>query len=454
VPGTFACLFSIPVLQLHLKTRHARFDLGRHCVTVQVLSCSHRDAAISVRERMAFSEEQAGIALDRLRRQYPGLEAVLLSTCNRVELYTATQNGGGPSVRELIRSLFGLHGVDPNEAMNHLCEHVGREAVRHLFLVASSLDSMVLGEPQILCQVKQAYLLATQQRSAGPMTHAVFQAALKVARRVASETSIHQHRVSIPSVAVADFARQIFQRFDDKQTLVIGAGAMAEEALKYLWEEGAKQMVVVNRHPGRGADLASRWQGQALPWGHLFKAIVAADLVISTTGAKEPIVTLDQFLRIEPSRGKRPLFVLDLAVPRDFDPAIGGRPEVYLYSVDDLEVACDRNRRQRDRELPAALRIVERETDRFMADLHHRATGPIIQRLRRSWQKPKEDELRRLLNKLPELDDRARGEIACSFDRLVNKLLHPPLESLRDESRHGIPGALVDAMTRLFNLKD
>ena len=141
-------------------------------------------------------------------------------------------------------------------------------------------------------------------------------------------------------------------------------------------------------------------------------------------------------------------------MPRDFDPAIGDRPDVYLYSIDDLQAACQRNRQQRDKELPAAMRIIEQETARFMAELHHRAIGPVIQQLRDGWQKPKEEELQRLLNKLPDLDDRAQDEIRHSFDRLVNKLLHPPLESLRDESRHGIPHVLLDASARLFQLRD
>ena len=160
------------------------------------------------------------------------------------------------------------------------------------------------------------------------------------------------------------------------------------------------------------------------------------------------------FDRIEAARYQRPLFVLDLAVPRDFDPAIGECLGVYLYSIDDLRAACDRNRQEREKQWPAALRIVDQETARFMADLNHRATGPIIKRLKQGWQQVKEDELRRLLNKLPDLNAADRGEIDQSFDRLINKLLHPPLESLRDESEHGIPHALLDAFKRLFQLKD
>ena len=267
---------------------------------------------------------------------------------------------------------------------------------------------MVIGEPQILAQVKQAYQVASQQRAAGPAMHAMFQAAIKTARRVANETMLHQHRVSIPSVAIADFARQVFDCFDDKQTLVIGAGEMAEETLKYLRQQGAVHVTVVNRHIERAEALAERWQGYVLPWEQLWDALAAADLVISTTGAPTTLVSLPQFLRVEPARKGRPLVILDLAVPRDFDPAISERPGVYLASVDDLAAACDRNRLARDSEIPAALRIIEEESERFLADMHYRAVRPIICRLQREWQMPKEAELERLFQKLPQLSDRAR----------------------------------------------
>jgi glutamyl-tRNA reductase len=277
---------------------------------------------------------------------------------------------------------------------------------------------------------------------------------LKTARRIAAETMLQQRRVSLPSIAVADFAQQIFERFDDKNTLIIGAGEMAEETLRYLRDEGIQDVAVINRSPGRAVELAQRWHGRAIPWEQLFEALTAADLVISTTGAPEPIVRFEQFLRIEAGRQQRTLFILDLAVPRDFDAAIGQRPGVFLYSIDDLRAVCERNRKARDKELPTARRIIQQETDRFMAELHHRATGPIIRRLQQGWEKPKEEELSRLFHKLPELSDRAREEIRQSYNRLLNKLLHPPLESLRDESQNGIPHSLMDALARLFQLKD
>jgi glutamyl-tRNA reductase len=423
-------------------------------MNVQVVGCSHHSTSIAIRERLAFRAEQTGEALDHWRRVFRETEAVLLSTCNRVEVYAAGEAAVAPSGEQVAGFLARFHKLDPTEVAPHLYHYAGQEAVRHLFTVAASLDSMVVGEPQILAQVKEAYQAAVEHDNAGPLLHAAFQAAIHVARRVAAETTIHQRRVSIPSVAVADFAQQIFERFDDKQTLVIGGGEMAEETLRYLCNAGVRRITVVNRHFDRASQLAGQWSGLARPWEELPDAIAEADLVISTTASGGPIVSADAYRRIEASRGQRPLFVLDLAVPRDFDPAIGRRPEVFLYSIDDLQAACQRNRQQRDKELPVALRIIDQEAERFMGDLYHRATGPVIRQLKEGWRKPKEEELQRLLGKLPELDARQRAEVRRSFDRLLNKLLHPPLESLRDESRHGIPHVLLDALARLFQLKD
>ncbi len=421
---------------------------------VQAVGCSYHDTGIVVRERLAFSPDQAAEALDRWRRVFRGVEVVLLSTCNRVEVYMAAEEAELPTTEQVAEFLARFHQLKAEDIRQQLYTHTGEGAVRHLFGVACSLDSMVVGEPQILAQVKHAYELATGHDNTGPLTHSMFQAALKSARRVAGETAIHQRRVSIPSVAVADFAQQIFERFDDKQTLVLGAGDMAEETLQYLRTEGARKITVVNRSHDRACKLAEKWDGKTMSWERRFEALADADLVISTTGAGEPIVTAEQFTQVEASRSERPLFILDLAVPRDFDPAVGDCRDVYLYSIDDLEAACQQNRRRRDKEMPAARRIIKQETEQFMASMHHRATGPVIRQLKLGWEKPKQEELERLLNKLPDLDERSREEVRRSFDRLINKLLHPPLESLRDESRNGIPHVLLDALSKLFQLRD
>lgn len=423
-------------------------------MNVQVVGCSHHSAPVEFRERLAFGPEQARAALRAWCQAFPGVEAVLLSTCNRVEVYTAGLGQQPPGLEQVAGFLADFHRMQSSELAGRLYLRRQREAARHLFAVASSLDSMVLGEPQITAQVKQAYQLAADCGSTGPVLHSAFQAALRAARRVASETTIHQRRVSVPSVAVSDFGRRIFERFDDKHVVVIGAGEMAEETLLYLRSEGAHHLTVINRSADRAGQLARRWQGRAVGWDQLDEALATADLVVSTTGAEQPIVNLEHFARIERLRHGRPLFVLDLAVPRDFDPAIGQRPDVYLYSIDDLQAVCQRNRQQRDRELPAAQQIIDEETDRFMAAMYYQASASVIAQLRQGWQQPKDEELRRLFNKLPQLDQRAKEEIRRSFDRLLNKLLHPPLRSLRDEARQGIPAALLEALSKLFQLKD
>jgi glutamyl-tRNA reductase len=422
---------------------------------LQMVGCSHHNVAVALRERLAFSPEQTRDALARLRMRFPATEAVLLSTCNRVELYTAVEDpGGGPTHHDIVAFLAEYHGLASAEVFDQLTERTGEDMVRHLFTVAASLDSMVLGEAQILSQVKEAYELATTGQTTGPLTHAVFQAAIRVAKRVASETAINHRRVSIPSIAVADFARQVFETFSDKHVLVVGAGEMGEETLRYLIDEGARDVTVVNRTPARARELAERLKARAETWDRLLPLLAEADLVVSTTGAGQPVVTLADYRRIEPRREQRMLFILDLAVPRDFDPAIGDCLGVYLYSIDDLRQACEANRKARELEWPKAERIIEEETARFMAELHHRATGPTIARLKERADQLKDEELARLLNKLDQLDPKTREEITRSFDRLVNKLLHPPLESLRDEARSGAPFGLLEALKKLFRLSD
>ncbi len=422
---------------------------------IHLVGCSHHNTPVELREQLAFSPQKAEQALARFRQEFPQVEAVVLSTCNRVEFYTAAESPEELlSHRQMGEFLARFHQLDADQVLEQLFRRSGQEAVMHLFMVAAGLDSMVVGEPQIRSQVKQAYDLACRCETAGPVTHAVFQAALKAARRVSNETSIHRKRVSVPSVAVAEFAKQIFERFDDKQVLVIGAGEMAEETLRYATDEGAKHITVVNRSLDRAEQLARRWQGRARPWDQLLDALTEADMVISTTGATEPIVRLEDFRRIEPQRYQRPLLVLDLAIPRDFEPAIGDCLGVYLFSVDDLQEVCRQNLRERQQELPAAVEILKEETAAFMAELNRRATGPVIHRLRQNWQQIKDDELRRLFNKLPDLDPRSRREIEYAFHRLLNKLLHPPLESLRDHAQEGVPHGLLEALRKLFQLPD
>ena len=422
-------------------------------MNVQLIGCSHQNCSVEIREQLAIAIGQIPETLAQFQRRFPATEAVLLSTCNRTELYTATVDSMNPSRRDLTSFLADIAGLESQQIESQLFSHTGEEAIRHLFSVAASLDSMVLGESQILSQVKEAYRIASTGNSAGQLTHAAFQSAIRVAKRVASETSIHRNRVSIPSVAIGDFARDIFERLDDKSVLLVGAGEMAEESLRYLQEFGAHNVAIVNRSRERAAELARQFVGVAQPWEKLKPLLVQADIVVSTTGATEPIISVEEFQSIEAQRYQRPLFIVDLAVPRDFDPAIGSRLGVYLYSIDDLSLVCERNREARQSEMPKALQIIEDETDRFMAEVRHQATGPTIRRLRESAGKIRDNELSRLMNRI-DVDSGTSAEIEKSFQRLVNKMLHPPLESLKEESSTQAQADLLETVRRLFRLRD
>jgi len=426
-------------------------------MNLQVIYCNHQTSSLDLRERLAFTgDEQLAEAYSQLRDAFPGSEAVVLSTCNRVELYTAQDNdGASPTQQELAGFLSSFHGVPLEEFLGDLLLQSGPDAVGHLFRVCSSVDSMVLGEPQIVSQVKEAYRLAEQNAACGPLTNALFQGAIRVSKRVRSETRLAEGRVSIASVAVGDFARGIFDRFDDKTVLVIGAGEMAEETLQYLKSDGVQEVLVVNRSPDRAEALAQQWGGRGYGMEHLDEMLARADVVVAATGSDRPVVDLEMFTRARSGQSDRPVFVLDLGAPRDIDPAVAGVDEnVFLYDVDDLQETCDRNRSQRSGEIEQALAIIDEESERFMRDIYHRATGPIIKRLREQWSEVSRAELERLRSKLSHLHDDDMDQVQQSLSRIVNKLLHPPLEALKDEARDGTPHGLLEALRRLFHIRD
>jgi len=421
----------------------------------QIVGCSHHNSSLQLREQLAFSPDDTRVALRQLKEQFPKSEAVLLSTCNRVEIYTGSvESDACPSPREITEFIARFHGLNAVPLFHELFDHSGEKAVQHLFATAASLDSMVVGEPQILAQVKQAYEMATGDDCTGPLTHGVFQAAIRVAKRVASETSIHQRRTSVPSVAINEFANQFFDHYEDKKILIVGAGEIAAETIRYLVDQGARDITVINRNLERARLLATEIQAIAQPWDQFQGLLGTVDLVISTTGATEPIMTAEQFAPISRTRHQRTLLILDLAVPRDFDSAINDFIGVYLYCLDDLSRVCQENQKARQREWPRAQQIILDETAAFLAETRHRTSSPWIQQLKTQANSMKDKELARLFNKLDELDQASREEIIQPFDRLTNKLLHPPLESLRNDTTEGGQHGLLDALKRLFQLRD
>lgn len=422
-------------------------------MNLNLVGCSHHNAAIEIRERLAFNDEQAENLLKQYYSAFPKSEAVLLSTCNRTELYAAgSEPDLVPSSEQLKTFLTDACGLQPN-ALATLFDHSDVDAVRHLFSVAASLDSMVLGDAQILAQVKKAYQLAAEVNSSMPFTHRIFQAASRVAKRVANETDIQSHRLSIPAIAISGFAKRIFESLENKRVLVIGAGEMAVETLTYVKSEGGNNIAIVNRSADKAKELVDQFGGETHPWESLPNELILADLIVSTTGATEPIVTHERYKSIEKQRFQRPLFVLDLAVPRDFDPDIGKDLNVYLYTIEDLRQQCEQNRRSRESQWPMAQKIIDQETDRFIVEIARRSHAPTIARLKEQARVLKDAELRRLMNRLGDVDPQHQKEIEQAFHRLTNKILHPPLESLNDETTSGKSG-LLDALKRLFQLGD
>src|SRR4051794_22058495 len=324
------------------------------------LGVDHRSAPTAVREALAFDGERLRRGLEALKAEAPGAEFVLLSTCNRVELYAAAE-ADPPDEEALAAFLARSHDVPVATLDGHLVARRDEAAVAHLFRVAAGLESLVPGEGQVLGQVKDAYRLASECEAVGPILHHVFQRALRVGKRVRQETGLDRGKCSVASVAV-DVARAVFDRFDDKAVLVIGAGAMGALTLRHLAALRPGALLVTNRDPARARAVAAPWGGRVIPFDRLDDALAEADVVVGATAAAAPIVTLDRYARVQRVRGNRLALILDLAVPRDFDPRVGALERVMQYNVDDLRAQAEENLRGRRAQLERARLIIEGES--------------------------------------------------------------------------------------------
>jgi glutamyl-tRNA reductase len=410
---------------------------------------------------VAFSSEQITQALWSLKEQFPDTEAVLLNTCNRVELYWGASHEDKIATQEAIeRFLSEFHRVGLRTIQEHFKVRHDGQAVEHLFTVVSSIDSLVVGESQIPAQVRSAYDRSKLEGAAGAVMHSLFQHANQVSKRVTTETEIHRRRISVPSVAVSEVASEFYERFDDKNIVVIGSGQMGVETLQYLLDAGARNIVIVNRSLDKAQSVAdqmsaaAQFELRAEPWDALDRLLAWADLVVSTTGAAEPIVTESRLKPILAKRTRPNLLILDLAVPRDFEPAIARLPSVYLYSVDDLQSVCQRNEAFRKQQLPKARKIIDEEVQKILADWNLRQSGDTIRALRDQADLIRDSELLRLFSKqsMQELNAEAHQEILQAVDRVINKLLHGPLQSLREAPHEDHRESLATAIRRLFKL--
>jgi glutamyl-tRNA reductase len=416
------------------------------------VGCSHRTAPVEIRERLAFDQEKLARALDDLAARY-GCEAVILSTCNRVELYLARPDALlAPSSELIAEFLAEFHQLSTAKLGPHLYERRHAEAVQHLFRVAASLDSLIVGEGQIAGQVKRAYELANDRGTAGPVLHALFQHAHLVAKRVRSETGIARGHVSVSSAAV-DYVRQVFDHFGDKTILVIGAGKIGELTLRHLRQLRPRRIWIVNRSPDKAQAVADGCGGLAVAWDQLDDTLAKADIVLSTTGAAEPIVTLDRYQQIQRRRTGGPLVILDIAVPRDFDPRIHDGDRTCLFNIDDLKRIREQTLQDRQQQVAPAEAIVEEEVQRFFKEWTRRRHGPVIAKLTEDLEAKRQSILRQLLKRLNgRLSQEERAYIEGAFRLLQNQFLHGPITALTEETHEGGRHTLLEALRKLFRL--
>jgi glutamyl-tRNA reductase len=418
------------------------------------VGCSFRATPVDLRERLGFDESKLARALEELNARYD-CEAVILSTCNRVELYLARPSGAeGLDVELIGQFLSDFHQVPRMQVQPHLYQHVDADAVRHLFRVIASLDSLILGEGQIAGQVKRAYETAQQHATVGPLLNALFQHAARVAGRVRSETRIGQGRVSVSSVAV-EYVCQVFEHFDDKTVLVIGAGKMGELTLRHLRQLRPRRIWVTNRSPDKANVVATGCGGTAVPWEKLDDSLAQADIVLSTSGAPEPIVTLDRYEKIRAKRPGGTVVILDIAVPRDFDPRIHDGDQTCLFNIDDLKRIRDRTLQDRRKHVAPAEAIVEQEQRRFLSDWKRRRHGPIISRLNEELEAKRQVIVKQLLSRLNgKLTEADRAYVEGAFRLLQNQFLHGPISALTEEAHESSGHTLLEALRKLFRLKE
>ncbi len=414
-----------------------------------VLGLNHTTAPVPLRERLHFSDADRASALQILGQRPELSERMLLSTCNRVEIYAVVEEV--EKAREILVSfLADYHHLLPGDFQEALYLHRGSDAIRHALRVAASLDSMVVGEAQILGQVKEAYAAARSHRATGVILNTLLEKAFHTAKRIRTETGIGAAAVSIPTAAIA-LAHKIFGDLSGRIVMLLGAGKMSELAASHLQSNGV-QLLVANRRFERGLELAGRLHGHAIRFEAMREAMATADIVIASTGAPHPILTRADLQEVLTMRRNRPIFLVDIAVPRDIDPTVNDLDNVYLYNIDDLEAVVEGNRTERQREATQAEVIIEQETQRFLNWLQSLEVVPTIVQMQEKLEAIRSEELQKSLAKLAHLSPQEKEAIDALTLTIVNKILHDPMTELRRQStlRNGPLYATV--LRRLFGM--
>lgn len=424
-------------------------ELAMHIVAVGL---NYRTAPVEVRERFTFDEKDLSLALQQLKKTNSVLEGVIVATCNRTEMYVVVDrlHMCGYFIRSFMEKWFG---ISREEFTKHLYIYENEQAIRHLFRVTSGLDSMVIGETQILGQVKQAFLCAQQEKATGTWFNELFKHAITVGKRAHSETSIGEAAVSV-SYAAVELGKRIFGSFSNKKVMILGAGKMSELTVQHLYANGAEEVIVANRTFLRAEELAKKFQGTACTMEQAFSRLHEVDILISSTGAKDFVISVDMIKESMKRRKARPLFMIDIAVPRDIDPAISDMSNVYLYDIDDLEGVVETNLEMRRMEAAKIDAFIEEEMITFQQWLKTLGVRPVIRALQEKANTVHEDTLESLFNKLPELDDRQRKVIRRLTKSMLNQITHEPINQIKEMAAEKNADDALLMFTKMFGLED
>ena len=412
-----------------------------------VIGVNHKTAPVEIRERFAVSEAKLPDALRQLT-DFPGVEeGMIVSTCNRVEIFARSKN----SECDLKGFVQKYYGLDRDLFEPHIFEHNGKDAVRHVFRVASSLDSMVVGEPQILGQVKEAYAVARAVGAVQSQLDTLLTRAFAVAKKVRTETAVASSSVSVASVAV-ELAQKIFGELNGKVVYLVGAGKMCELAARHLLAHGAAKIYVSNRTYERAVALARKFNGEAVPFEKLYDTVDRADIIISSTGAPHAIFRKEHGERFLKSRKNRPMFFIDIAVPRDIDPGLNDLDGIFVYDIDDLQQVVVSHIGDRKREAERAEALVADEVERFESRLQTLEVVPTIVSLQEHLETVRQAEIDRLRGRLGELSPEQEMAVEALTKGIINKIMHTPITTLKSAARDPEATTVIDLVRRLFNL--
>jgi glutamyl-tRNA reductase len=417
-----------------------------------VTGVSHKTAPVEVRELLAFREETLADALADLRGRQGVTEALILSTCNRVEIVVTTEDSADPQA--LVDAFLAERkSVDPLAIAPHLYYVEGRDAIHHLFRVASSLDSMVVGEPQILGQLKAAYCAAKSAGTVCGWLEALLARSFRVAKRVRSETGIGQMAVSV-SYAAVELARKIFGSLSGRTIMIVGAGKMSELAARHLRRSGASHVFVTNRTHERAVEMAASFQGTPVEYARFAAMLPEVDIVIASSGAPDYVLRKEDMQRAIAARRNKPMFVIDIAVPRNVEPSVNQIDNVFLYDIDDLQEVVNANIRERMKEAEHAERLVAEEVDRTMARLKVAEVAPLIVGLQEQLEQIRAGELERIRHRYGPFTPQQEEALESLTRGIVNKIAHGPISEIRSHAGHPEGAHAIDVIRKAFHLQD